>query len=132
VATDAELPATITLLACEYVSLHADDTISVVRGGLDWWGLPQVPAQVSLVLMLVVPAGVLGPGEHDLRFRLTTASGAVTWVSEAKATVKDPRFSVRGAMGLLATIDSFGLATAEVACAAARGTATIDFREARP
>lgn len=116
-------------MVCEYASLHADDTFSVVRGGIDSWTLPQVPAQVAFVLLLVIPPGVLEPGEYELDFRLTTASGATTWAVQGRATVNDVRSAVRGTVALEATIDAVGTAVVEVACAGAVGRAMLEFRD---
>jgi hypothetical protein len=116
------------VLACEYASLHADETFSVVRGGIDFWVLPTVPAPIALVLLLVIPGGVLPNGEHDLEFRLTTASGATVWSVQGRAKVKDVRFPVRGTHALEATIDAYGPASIEVSCGEARGRAMLEFR----
>lgn len=62
---DPSLPA-ITLLVCEYATFHEDETLSVVRGGIGWTPLASVPAQVVLTLRLVIPPGILFPGEHEL------------------------------------------------------------------
>jgi len=130
-SADSPLPV-ISLLVCEYATFHDDDTMSVVRGGIGWTPLASVPAQVSLTLVLVIPPGVLAPGEHELAFSLTTASGATTWSLQANATVLDARLPVRGIIPLDATIDAFGDAVVEVACAGAWGQAILTFQEAEP
>jgi len=107
-------------------------TISVVRGGIGWTPLASVPAQVSLTLLLVIPPGVLAPGEHELSFSLTTASGATTWSLQASATVSDARLPVRGIIPLDAIVDAFGDALVEVACVGAWGQAILTFQETGP
>lgn len=114
-------------MVCEYASFHGDDTFSIVRGGIESWLLPRLPAQVAFTLLLVIPPGVLAPGQHELSFRLTTASGAATWAVQASVEVSNTRQPIRGIIPLEATIDAHGDAVIEVDCAGGRGQATIVF-----
>lgn len=119
-------------MICEYATKHSDETFSVVRGGIARWTLPQVPTGVSFALLLIIPPHTLTLGEHDLEFRLTTASGTTAWTNEGRASVRDARFSIHGTARLDATIDAFGPAIVEVTCSGARGHALLDFQESEP
>ncbi|HWB77768.1 MAG TPA: hypothetical protein VG755_22530 [Nannocystaceae bacterium] len=118
--------AALILLLCEYASIHADGTLTIVRGGWQHWTVASVPASLECALVLVIPPNSLAAGEHDVRFRLTTASGATTWTTAMTATVKDARFAIHGTLALSAVIDTFGTTVVEVACGDAKGRVILN------
>jgi hypothetical protein len=130
VAVDAMPAHSLVLLLCEYASIHSDGTMSMLRGGFEFWKVKATPAQLDCAVVLIIPAATLPQGEHEVAFRLTTASGAVTWTTLMTATVKNERYAIQGVLRLSATVDAFGPAVVEVSSGAAMGRVMIEVSQA--
>jgi hypothetical protein len=107
------MAAPVTLLLCEYATIHVDGTCTIVRGGIETW-TAKLPLSLALILFVEVGANALPAGEHDVAVEFLSPQGFALSGARVKLAIGRPEFAARFIVPLSGSVQAFGKCVARV------------------
>ncbi len=80
---------------CEFASVHADSTFSIVRGGIDLGSVPELPGHLLFYAFIEVPPDTLPPGPSPLTVSVTAPDGTPVSSMTGVAITRSPNLVSR-------------------------------------
>jgi hypothetical protein len=93
---------------CEFATVHADGTLTILRGSLCEWKLRAYPATLNIWAAAQVPTGSLKIGQHPLTLSIVSEAQEEIWSFTALAQIVKETSPVNLALPVLASLPSPG------------------------
>jgi hypothetical protein len=77
-------------ILCEYASVHADGTFTVVRGAVETWTVPALPSTLNAFLLVTTEPELFSPGQWMLKVQAKMPNGMEVMIGEAPIRL-DPK-----------------------------------------
>jgi hypothetical protein len=117
----------LALTLCEFATIHADGTFTIVRGGIEHW-TTTLPLSMSIALLVEVSPGTIVPGNHPLMAVLSNATGMAIARVDGLVTVHHAELATRFTLPVQASIQSYGECTIVCSVGSLNGQTSIDIR----
>jgi hypothetical protein len=104
----------ISLLLCEYATIGADKTCTIVRGGIETWTSPLLPLELNNWLFVQIDANALAPGEYDGAVSLLSPNGLSLNEIQMRLTVVASEFPGRFVAPIRGSVQTYGTCTIRV------------------
>jgi len=99
---------------CEFATVHADGTFSVVRGGIEHWTASALPFSLTCWLLVSVPPNILPSGQVTFKIVLKLPSGQIVGAVEGLANVREPGSRADYAIPLQTILNEYGALGLEI------------------
>jgi hypothetical protein len=117
------------MMLCEYAAIHLDGTFSVVRGGLEFWNGPRLPAKLENSCLIIIEPNTLEKGEYPITAQLRNPTGLVLWEFSGEVAIHYPAFALRLVLPISASIQAYGDYELQVTVGGSSGTSPLRFEE---
>jgi hypothetical protein len=107
------MATSVTLLLCEYATIHMDGTCSIVRGGIETW-TAKLPLSLALSLFVQVDANTLPSGEHSAAVEFLSPQGFAFSSAIGSFAISRPEFPARFVVPLSGSVQAYGKCVARV------------------
>jgi hypothetical protein len=120
-------PEKLALTLCEFATIHADGTFTIVRGGIEHW-TTTLPLSMSIAMLVEVSPGTIVPGDYPLTAVLSNATGMAIASVKGVVTVHHAELATRFTLPVQASIQGYG--RCDIACSVGplNGQTSIDIR----
>ena len=98
----------VTALLCEYATILADGTCTIVRGGIEVWKAATLPLEISPWLFVQVGGNSLSGGKHEALVQFINPEGLVLHTTSVELLVGKPEFPGRFTLPLRASVQAYG------------------------
>ena len=116
---------------CEYATIHTDNSHTIVRGGIEHWDLSELPATLSLCVLIYSPQGALPVANHQFAARVLTPGGLVIAKIEGVAQVTEAGTSHRVLTHFDASVQEYGAFVIDAAIGSVTGRLLLAVRSVR-
>jgi len=103
----------ISVILCEFATIHSDSTFAIVRGGIEHW-TSALPLTIGLSVFVQVERAGLAVGKHDISMDVITPNGLTVGQVAAQLEVTNQEFPIRFVLPLQASIQSYGIAVVRI------------------